>query len=141
MMGSVRRWGMGAKAAALLVWIASVGFCATEADVARDQGWSANVNGVRARIALERAEVFNGTAMISVRLGLRNEQDVANSLKFPFGKAQLKLQVVDENGNALTGGAVNYDGFMIDSFFDVFTELSIDGGFSWMPSNGPPPPF
>jgi PEP-CTERM motif-containing protein len=27
--------------------------------------------------------------------------------------------------------------FHIDSFFDVFTELSIDGGSTWIPSNGP----
>jgi hypothetical protein len=26
--------------------------------------------------------------------------------------------------------------FKIDSFFDVFTELSLDGGQSWHPSNG-----
>ena len=26
--------------------------------------------------------------------------------------------------------------FRIDSFFDVFTELSLDGGQSWTPSNG-----
>ena len=26
-------------------------------------------------------------------------------------------------------------GFFIDSFFDVFTELSIDGGMSWMPNS------
>ena len=29
-------------------------------------------------------------------------------------------------------------GFMIDSFFDIFTELSVDGGQTWMPSEGPP---
>jgi hypothetical protein len=27
--------------------------------------------------------------------------------------------------------------YHIDSFFDVFTELSIDGGMTWIPSNGP----
>jgi hypothetical protein len=26
--------------------------------------------------------------------------------------------------------------FHIDSFFDVFTELSVDGGQNWIPSNG-----
>ena len=26
--------------------------------------------------------------------------------------------------------------YHIDSFFDVFTELSVDGGNSWIPSNG-----
>src|SRR5258708_5880974 len=29
-------------------------------------------------------------------------------------------------------------GFAIDSFFDVFTELSLDGGQQWVPSQGPP---
>jgi len=32
-----------------------------------------------------------------------------------------------------TGG-----GYYIDSFFDIFTELSVDGGQTWMPSEGPP---
>ena len=27
--------------------------------------------------------------------------------------------------------------FQIDSFFDIFTELSVDGGRTWIPSNGP----
>jgi hypothetical protein len=26
--------------------------------------------------------------------------------------------------------------FHIDSFFDVFTELSVDGGATWIPSSG-----
>lgn len=29
-------------------------------------------------------------------------------------------------------------GFKVDSFFDIFTELSVDGGQSWMPSEGSP---
>jgi hypothetical protein len=29
--------------------------------------------------------------------------------------------------------------FLIDSFFDVFTELSLDGGQTWIPSSGPGP--
>jgi hypothetical protein len=31
----------------------------------------------------------------------------------------------------------NGGGFHIDSFFDVFTELSLDGGQTWIPSSGP----
>jgi hypothetical protein len=27
--------------------------------------------------------------------------------------------------------------FAIDSFFDVFTELSLDGGMSWIPNSAP----
>jgi hypothetical protein len=29
-------------------------------------------------------------------------------------------------------------GYMIDSFFDIFTELSVDGGLTWLPSETPP---
>jgi hypothetical protein len=29
-------------------------------------------------------------------------------------------------------------GYMIDSFFDIFTEVSMDGGHTWVPSEGPP---
>jgi hypothetical protein len=32
-------------------------------------------------------------------------------------------------------GPTPADGYHIDSFFDVFTELSIDGGTTWLPSN------
>jgi len=32
-------------------------------------------------------------------------------------------------------------GFAIDSFFDVFTELSLDGGQQWVPSQSPPLPL
>ncbi len=31
----------------------------------------------------------------------------------------------------------NGSGYTIDSFFDIFTEISFDGGSSWIPSNGP----
>jgi len=34
-----------------------------------------------------------------------------------------------------TGGGL----FRIDSFFDVFTDLSLDGGQTWIPSSGPGP--
>jgi hypothetical protein len=39
---------------------------------------------------------------------------------------------------ASTGGETVIDTpFHIDSFFDVFTELSLDGGASWTPATGP----
>jgi hypothetical protein len=34
-------------------------------------------------------------------------------------------------------GASPDDGYHIDSFFDVFTEISLDGGLSWIPKSGP----
>jgi hypothetical protein len=37
----------------------------------------------------------------------------------------------------LTDIAPDPGGFRIDSFFDVFTELSIDGGQTWIPSDQP----
>ena len=33
-----------------------------------------------------------------------------------------------------TGGGGGEDSFFVDSFFDVFTELSVDGGQTWMRS-------
>lgn len=36
--------------------------------------------------------------------------------------------------NARTAGG----GYMISSFFDIFTEVSFDGGLSWTPATGPP---
>jgi hypothetical protein len=35
------------------------------------------------------------------------------------------------------GGGPPDDGYHIDSFFDVFTELSLDGGQTWIPKSGP----
>ena len=29
------------------------------------------------------------------------------------------------------------DGYMVSSFFDIFTEISLDGGQSWLPASAP----
>ena len=55
----------------------------------------------------------------------------------PFGPVMIResptLQSLGQTSITSTTG-----GFHIDSFFDIFTELSVDGGQSWIPdSNGP----
>jgi len=70
----------------------------------------------------------------------------------PFGLYQTEMLQLDINGSSFLGpfmlresptlqslGQTQIDpdlgGFHIDSFFDVFTELSIDGGATWIPAN------
>ncbi len=54
----------------------------------------------------------------------------------PFGPFMLResptLQSTGQTSIAPIGGGM----FHINSFFDVFTELSIDGGATWIPSSG-----
>lgn len=49
----------------------------------------------------------------------------------PFGPALIRESPTRPSTgiSSLTGG-----GFAIDSFFDIFTELSLDGGQTWLPS-------
>jgi hypothetical protein len=55
----------------------------------------------------------------------------------PFGQIMVResptLQSLGETRIMPTGGG----NFHVDSFFDVFTELSTDGGQTWIPSQGP----
>lgn len=55
----------------------------------------------------------------------------------PLGPVMVResptLQTLGQTTITDIGGGL----FRIDSFFDVFTELSIDGGQTWMPSEGP----
>ena len=55
----------------------------------------------------------------------------------PFGPFMIResptLQSLGQTKITDIGGGL----YHIDSFFDVFTELSVDGGASWMPSAGP----
>jgi hypothetical protein len=37
----------------------------------------------------------------------------------------------------LGGGGGGGGGYQIDSFFDIYTELSVDGGYSWLPCDMP----
>jgi hypothetical protein len=44
--------------------------------------------------------------------------------------ASLGRREMDHVGGGGGGGG----GYQVDSFFDVYTELSIDGGLTWMPA-------
>ncbi len=80
-------------------------------------GWSAPVNGLQARLALNRTRVFNGTTMIVPQLELRNVSQVINPLHFVWDTPELKCTVADKDGNALPNAGVGvYSGPMGQHF-------------------------
>ena len=80
----------------------------------------------------------------------------AGGLEILTGTFQTEMLALDLQGGSLPPGvmiresptlqslgqttitAIGPGQYQIDSFFDVFTELSIDGGATWMPSNTGP---
>jgi hypothetical protein len=50
----------------------------------------------------------------------------------------LGVTEIEDIGAPGPGGPPS-DGYHIDSFFDVFTELSVDGGNTWIPNSAPNP--
>jgi hypothetical protein len=50
----------------------------------------------------------------------------------------LGVTEIEDIGAPGPGGPPS-DGYHIDSFFDVFTELSVDGGTTWIPNSAPNP--
>lgn len=58
-------------------------------------------------------------------------------LKQPLGEGVMYANGVMARNTQLTNPTVPLpaprDSFVIDSFFDIFTEVSLDGGLSWMP--------
>ncbi len=60
----------------------------------------------------------------------------------PFGPFMIRESPTKQSTGKTTITNLGGGGYKIDSFFDVFTELSIDGGASWMPQSvggGPNP--
>ena len=56
----------------------------------------------------------------------------------PFGSFMIRESPTLASTGQTTITALGGGNFQIDSFFDVFTELSLDGGQTWIPdSNGP----
>jgi len=53
----------------------------------------------------------------------------------PFGPFMIRESPTLASTGQTTISALGGGQFKIDSFFDVFTELSIDGGASWLPAN------
>jgi hypothetical protein len=54
----------------------------------------------------------------------------------PFGPAMIRESPTLPSSGQTTVQDIGGGLFRIDSFFDVFTELSIDGGQTWIPSQG-----
>jgi hypothetical protein len=55
----------------------------------------------------------------------------------PFGPFMLRESPTLPSLGQTTSRSDGAGGFLISSFFDVFTELSTDGGQTWIPANGP----
>lgn len=74
--------------------------------------WSAESNGLRARLVMRRMSVFNGTAMIATYLELKNISRVGNPLVL---KAHpLKFSVTDSDGHDVPASAGSYSGPSFD---------------------------
>ncbi len=58
-----------------------------------------------------------------------------NLTGLPFGAQIRESPTLASTGNHSITDVPG--GYVIDSFFDVFTELSLDGGATWFPSTGP----
>jgi len=88
------------------------------------------------------------SAPANTSVSVHHTSDDATTNKSFFDTEMLQLDIV---GGLLPGGVMVREsptrastgktvtqgiggGFMIDSFFDIFTELSIDGGQSWLPA-------
>src|SRR5215216_1117563 len=97
----------------------------------KEAEWSETVNGLQARIVLERSRVFNGTPIIATYLKLRNVSEVMNPLTIPWDGKLMKFRVVDAKGNEVPRSKnFSYDGFMLEGTMDLVLpirgELSFD---------------
>jgi hypothetical protein len=53
------------------------------------------------------------------------------------GGAMIRIDPVNPSTGITTVTPVGGGMFMMNSFFDIFTDLSLDGGQTWTPANGP----
>lgn len=95
-----------------------------------------------------QVEVFNRTS--DTDLGTFSTQmlnlDLSGTIQSPGPLGgqplMLRLQSEDPNGGPPTTGqttvTTSNPGFMVSSFFDVFTEISLDGGGTWIPQSNAP---
>jgi hypothetical protein len=58
-----------------------------------DTGWSPPVNGLQARLGLERGQALNGTPLITTWLELRNVANVANVMEVPLNLDAIQFEV------------------------------------------------
>ena len=98
---------------------------------AKEAEWSEAVNGLQARIVLERSQVSNGTPIIATYLKLRNASDVMNPLTIPWDGKLMKFRVVDATGSEVPKSKnFSYDGVMLEGTTDLVLpirgELSFD---------------
>lgn len=74
---------------------------------AAEPEWSESVNGVRARLLLERQK---DSPFLKIFIEIQNTSDVAGMKKIRFTPAAIQIQVTDESGTPLKRSSNPYDG-------------------------------
>jgi len=72
--------------------------------------WSEPTNGLRARLALRRSAVVNGTPILTTYLELQNVSDVSNPMKIAWRRNGMVFRVVDADGSELSKAMGPYSG-------------------------------
>lgn len=84
------------------------------ADAAKsdDASWSAESNGLQARLTMRRSSIFNGTAIITTYLELKNVASVGSALV--LNEHPLKFTVTDSDGHDVPMSSFNtYDSMSV----------------------------
>ena len=73
--------------------------------------WSRESNGLRARLAMRRSHVSNGTGIVVTHLELNNVSDIGNPMLVTLRGQGMKFSVTDADGRTvpMSGGA--FSGF------------------------------
>jgi len=96
------------------LWLLAAGVFAAGTSEPDDATWSAESNGLRARLVMRRMSVTNGTAMIATYLELKNESSVGNRLMLK--SHPLKFTVTDSDGRDVPMTGVGaFSGISVDT--------------------------
>ena len=102
--------------------------------------WSSPVNGLQARLSLERGKTLNGTPLISTYLELRNVADIGNVMELPLNLNSIQFEVVDERDKILPQGPNVYDEVTVEVGMlrmphDSYLRLNISHQGAGVPKN------
>jgi hypothetical protein len=75
-----------------------------------DQNWSADSNGLRARLHLSYSHVFNGTGIIVSHLELQTISNIDNPMLVKIDGKSMKFRITDEEGQDVSMFSVPYSG-------------------------------
>jgi hypothetical protein len=101
---------------AILGMVLCLASCSSDRDPTQrssDNGsWSKIVNGLQARLSIERNGESNGTPIISVWIEFRNPSDASSPLSIDWGKGvHAEYALTDQYNRDFVGDALAYDGF------------------------------